>query len=510
MSLLLLGAPVVAAAQAVVTTAAPGAVAVSIYRAPYRGAAQAMDRNFLEGYALVTETRELDLPAGTATVRFEGVAAGMLPESALVTGLPDGVREKNLDADLLSPRSLFARGFGRPVILRRTQPKTGKVTEEPAVIRSGPDGAAIVQTREGFQAVNCSGLKEGLVYQGVPPGLSARPTLSIETQSSAARHVSVRLSYLAWGFDWQANYVATMARDGTHADLTAWVTLASSDSTGFADAETAVVAGKPHRDGNAWDELAGSPAKLKLKCYYRAPPPPPVVAPPPPLESMDIIVTARAVPIAMAVPPPPPPPVMAVREDLGDLKLYRVPVPTTVAANAQKQVALLRKPAVKVQVMAKADLYRWQSYVPVTRVLRTRNRKEDGLGLPLPAGPVLALEEHGGALLPVGEGALPDRAEGEDIDIELGTAPGLTLRNQQQGKSGAQTAFRTTLSNARPMPVRFEGRLVLNQGESVVRSSTPLGRKNGMPLWSVVVPANGTANLSYTVAAAKAKVSDKR
>nr|WP_255631043.1 hypothetical protein [Novosphingobium sp. FKTRR1] len=457
-----------------------------------------MDRNFLQGYALVTETRELDLPAGTATVRFEGVAAGMLPESALVTGLPDGVREKNLDADLLSPRSLFARGFGRPVILRRSQPRTGKVTEEPAVIRSGPDGAAIVQTREGFQAVNCSGLKESLVYQGVPPGLSARPTLSIETQSSAARRVSVRLSYLAWGFDWQANYVARMARDGTHADLTAWVTLASSDSTGFADAETAVVAGKPNRDGNAWDELAGSPAKLKLKCFYREVPPP-AVAPPPPLESMEIIVTARAVPIAMAVPPPPPAPVMAVREDLGDLKLYRVPVPTTVAANAQKQVALLRKPAVKVQVMAKADLYRWQTYAPVTRVLRTRNRKEDGLGLPLPAGPVLALEEHHGALLPVGEGALPDRAEGEDIDIELGTAPGLTLRHQQQGKPGAQTAFRATLSNARAVPVRFEGRLALNQNEAVARSSTPLGRKNGMPLWSLTVPANGTVRLDYTI-----------
>lgn len=498
-ALMLFGVPVAAGAQAVVTSTAPAAVAVSIYRAPDRGAAQEMERNFLQGYALVTETRELDLPAGTATVRFEGVAAGMLPESALVTGLPDGVREKNLDADLLSPRSLFARGFGRPVILKRTNPTTGKITEEPAVIRSGPDGAAIVQTREGFQAVSCAGLKESLVYQGVPPGLSARPTLSIETQSSTARHVTVRLSYLAWGFDWQANYVATMARDGRHADLTAWVTLASSDSTSFADSETAVVAGKPNRDGNAWDELAGAPARLELKCFYQPGPPPPVIAPPPPMESMDIVVTARAVPMAMAAPPPPAP-VVAVREDLGDLKLYRVPVPTTVSANGQKQVALLRKPAVKVQVLAKADLYRFQPVVFPIRVLRTRNRKEDGLGLPLPAGPVLALEEHGGAMLPVGEGALPDRAEGEDIDIELGAAPGLTLRQQQQGKPGAQTAFRATLSNARSVPVRFEGRLLLSQNERVVRSSTPLGRKNGLPLWSLTVPANGSASLDYTIA----------
>ncbi|MFX8477697.1 hypothetical protein ABTL82_19750, partial [Acinetobacter baumannii] len=83
--------------------------------------------------------------------------------------------------------------------------------------------------------------------------------LSIETQSSAARHVTVRLSYLAWGFDWQANYVVRMARDGAHADLSAWVTLASSDSTSFADAEAAVVAGKPHREDDAQDQLAGGP-----------------------------------------------------------------------------------------------------------------------------------------------------------------------------------------------------------------------------------------------------------
>ena len=37
---------------------------------------------------------------------------------------------------------------------------------------------------------------------------------------------------------------------------------------------------------------------------------------------------------------------MAEREDLGDLKLYRIPIPVTVASNSQKQVALLEQPTV--------------------------------------------------------------------------------------------------------------------------------------------------------------------
>lgn len=108
--LVLFSAP--ALAQDPVVSAGPDSVSVSVYRAPDRDSDTAMDLDWLEGYALVTEKRTVDIPAGKATIRFEGVAAGLFPESAIVTGLPSGVREKNLDADLLSPRSLYARMFG--------------------------------------------------------------------------------------------------------------------------------------------------------------------------------------------------------------------------------------------------------------------------------------------------------------------------------------------------------------------------------------------------------------
>jgi hypothetical protein len=57
----------------------------------------------LEGFALITETRTVHLPAGLSRLRFEGVADGIEPASAIVTGLPEGVIEKNRDAKLLSP-----------------------------------------------------------------------------------------------------------------------------------------------------------------------------------------------------------------------------------------------------------------------------------------------------------------------------------------------------------------------------------------------------------------------
>ena len=43
------------------------------------------------------------------------------------------------------------------------------------MIRTGADGAVVLQTADGFEALRCTGLPETLVYDEVPPGLSAAP-----------------------------------------------------------------------------------------------------------------------------------------------------------------------------------------------------------------------------------------------------------------------------------------------------------------------------------------------
>lgn len=493
--------PAAVLAQDVVTSSAPDSVSVSVYRAPDRDGDAAMDLDWLGGYALVTERRTVEVPAGKATIRFEGVAAGLFPESAIVTGLPSGVREKNMDADLLSPRSLYARMFGRQVILRRTVPGTGKVREERAVIRSGADGAAILQTGAGFEAASCGGPDDELVYSEAPRDLSPRPTLSIETEAATAQKVTLSLSYLAWGFDWQSNYVVRMNADGRTADISAWVTLASSDSTSFADADAAVIAGRINReDGTRGVEPRGG--ELVLRCYLTpylpasvpmpAPPPAPAMAPI--AEMADVVVTAqRAMPMNA--------PVAVRQEELGDLKLYRVPVPVTVAANAQKQVALVERKAVKMEVLYRAEV--WEDSIrEVRQMLRTRNRREEGLGLPLPGGPVTVFEPHGDALLLVGEGGLDDRAEGEDVEILLGNSGQVSAVTEVVQQSARSRTIRLTVGNARPVPVRFEARIASAPATRVSAVSGRLRRENGRSVFPLLVPANGRAIIAYKLVTA--------
>ncbi|NML08536.1 hypothetical protein HHL13_22315 [Sphingomonas sp. G-3-2-10] len=482
-----------------VTSPRPDSVAVTIYRAPDADPDREFDANWLEGYALVTERRTITIPRGRATIRFEGVAGRILPESAIVTGLPDGVREKNLDADLLSPRSLYDRSLGRPVMIRRTWDE--KSVEEPAIIRSGAGGAAILETRAGFVALNCGPEDDAIVYDAVPAGLSARPTLSIETEAPAERTVTVTLSYLAWGFEWKADYVATMRPDGKTADLFAWVTLANGDVTSFENAETAVVAGNVNREDNNSDTSEPADGALEMHCFALGAGDtlndlPQMLPAPAPMagysEGEEIIVTGSRMRA----------PVQVQQEDLGDLKLYRVPHRTTVAPNGMKQVALLDRQSVPVDVIYKVEIQN-DGEDGVYLYLRAQNRRDKGLGLPLPAGKVAVFEPLGESRALIGEGSIADKAVGEEVEIRIAQSWQVNVMVDEIESGDDWTSHLLTVTNANPFPVRFEAELTTYDGWTRARTSARLKRKNGKDIWAVEVPANGKAELRYRLTEAR-------
>ena len=189
---------------------------------------------------------------------------------------------------------------------------------------------------------------------------------------------------------------------------------------------------------------------------------------------------------------------VAQQESLGDLKLYRIPIPVTVAAASQKQVALLVRQGVKVDVVYRSRIWFYQPAAAssVERLLRTKNVAERGLGVPLPAGGVLLMKE--GALRPLvyGRGALEDKAVGEDVDIAFGAATGVQVSAKILSPKGYWTTeVEYSVANARDVPVAFE--LDFDGDEFGFFPETALARKNGRPIWAVTVPANGRATLRY-------------
>ena len=481
-----------------VIAAAPSALAVSIYRAPARGEGS-IDLDFLHGFALITETRQVSLPAGVSRLRFEGVADGIEAVSAIVSGLPNGILEKNRDAAVLSPASLIAASLGKAVTLERSNRRTGISERMPGTLLSDADGGLVFQTPQGVEALRCSGLPETFVFDG-DAGLSATPTLSVLVKVAQPTTRTVTLSYLTRGFDWAADYTATLSADGKTVALGAWVTLANSNGVGFPHAHTQVIAGRVnHEDGYVEPfELGGA---IIANCWPRG-------STSDPMEATRMLKKAELLRFAGADALKMPAAALAEmsgtaarrveQEQLGDLKLYRVPDRTSVASRQSKQVRLLDRSGVPVTTVYAADIGPAQEAysLPAERLLRTINITANHLGLPLPSGSVSVLAKRDGWPFLVHETKLRDLAVNEDVELSLGNSPDVQVSVDPE-KTSADHVTRIEVSNAKTQTIDFELHVRLPVGMRIVHADVAQGSKNGRPLFKLKVPGNSVSTFRF-------------
>jgi hypothetical protein len=208
------------------------------------------------------------------------------------------------------------------------------------------------------------------------------------------------------------------------------------------------------------------------------------------------------------------------QEQLGDLKLYRVPDRTTVAARQSKQVRLLDRQAIPVNIVYGADLEANQppATVPASLLLRTQNTAANHLGLPLPSGRIAVFVTRGDEKLLQHESGIRDLAVDEEVEINMGDSPDVEVTSVKQSSSidpararllplvpgvlGLRSVQvddidRVVVANARPAEIRFELRLQLPEGGRVVRADHPMATKHGRPIFRLTVPANQTMTLRY-------------
>lgn len=506
-----------AAAQPQVTSERPDTVAVTAYRdRPAVTGARArreMD-DPRTGLALITETRTIDLPKGPASVSFRGVADGLIPESVAVEGLPDGVLERNYRFDLLSPGSLLERFVGEQVRLVRTHRVSGRVVEETARVRSGPNGV-VLELADGLEALSCSGAPERLVFDRVPEGLGASPTLSVTTLSAAAGRRTVRLSYLTTGLEWSADYVARIRPDGRGLDLSGWITLENQGATGFVNAPTQVVAGNLARDREALPETP-DPVNVTLRCWPsdRTHTQPRSGRAPAPLaqggfdevdgdfyeegEVESVVVTGSRIR-------------RVVQGDLGDYKLYTLPEPTTVAARQTKQVLFLEQEGVPFERVytftLDPDAFTDED-AAVEVTLRMENTAAGGLGKPLPDGTVSVRERDGrGRLVLAGEQLLRDTPVGAPLRLVIGRALDVIVEPRVVAEDDlpngrVRRVIEAVLLNAKPHAVRLDLRHAGEQGVNPVRRTSHRSRmEDGYPTWTFRLAPGARQVLRYTTLA---------
>ncbi|HEX6637799.1 MAG TPA: hypothetical protein VF033_09105 [Steroidobacteraceae bacterium] len=541
-----LGTLPVRAEDVQVVSPRPDSVSVTIYR---------------DLFALVTETRTVDLPAGPVTLVFDGVVETLIPQSAVVADTGRTATESNHDFDRITPARILEESIGRKVMLTRTSPATGKVRQEEATLISASRDGVVFRTAAGAEALHCSGLPEQLTFEEVPGDLRAKSTLSIRLAAGAAGRRQVRVSYLALGFGWNADYVARLDAGAQTMDLRGWLTIENLTAADFRDAQVQVVAGRLNLldkeeggtsmlgdtgeyatddslDDSRYEALLNlrespedleedlpHPVEFFRGCYPLATTGNPQVrglrqsleramdiSRMSEWEELDeIVVTGLRGSMSM-------------REPFADYQMYRLPEATNLGARQTKQVAFLYAPEVKVErfyalriaseeLNEVVDPYDEENFMPIDVRIGWQNRKADGLGEPLPGGIVRFFERGAEGDTFIGENRIKNSPVNTPMEVRIGKSLGLGV-DIQGDPDELQANLLSLFTRRAYLPLRLrvmndKARAVtveIRQGPMdqfedlrVVGASLAPKRKAGDYLWRFEVPAGGEQTLTYRV-----------
>lgn len=422
---------------------------------------------------LVSETRQVDLPAGETLIAVEDVPSQMLPETVLLAAPGLRIIEQSLAADLLTPHRLLEASLGQSIQIIRTHPETGQDVVEEARVLSLAEGV-VLQIGNRIE-INPPGR---IAFTALPPGLRAEPALLARVFPGQAGPNDLRLDYLTGGLSWRADYVARLNRTSEYLDLQALVTLTNATDSDFEGAAVRLVAGEVNR----------GPRVFKAQQAYA--------------RGEAAMAMAPAADMSQAV-------------AAADRYVYSLGRPMTLRRGETKQIPLMSAQNVRV-----VREYRFEGLVsghpgvgeigPVNAalVLELANDSDLGLGAPLPAGTVRVYgpaESESGAALFLGADAIAHTPEGEKARIALGEAFDVTARAQRSvyerlSDRSYETGQRITVKNAKAEAVEVLLVGDLPSGWTLREESHPHEREGANRIvWRLGVPAGGETELSYRV-----------
>ena len=427
-------------------------------------------------FALVRETRRVNLPAGGVRLNFEGVPGSIEPSTVYLRPARGvDVLDQSYEYDVLNPQRLLEKYVGKEMTLvfREQQSGTTHYNNVKATLLStnGP------VWKIGDEIV--TGLRpDGYRFPEVPGELYNRPTLVWMLKNATAGERSLDVSYLADQMNWHADYVLNLTRDGGKGSLEGWVTLTNDSGASFDNAQLSLVAGQVHR--------AGGPR-----------------AGPMPMMTEAVAVGGAA-------------PQQFTQEAAGEYHLYTLNRRVSLRDHESKQISLLSAASVPVTktyiLQGNPNIFRMAlpQGAPAPEAVRVdlsfRNDAAAGLGKPLPAGVVRVYQpDSQDNLTLLGEDQIRHTPKDETARLDIGKAFDIVAERRQTdfrriSNRVYESAFEIPPRNQKDQPVPVEVREPVNGSWEVLESSFPAKKFNAFTLeFDVPVPANGTAKLTYRV-----------
>ena len=444
-----------------------------------------------QGVAVVRETVPLELKNGVVNVSFDRATAQVRPDSVVLRD-PAGkvafsILEQGYRNDPVS-QSLLLQHFERKEIrFQNTTAEGLNSIVKGKIIRSG-----YVPGRRSQSPIIEIGGQMQFSLPGLPlfPALGddsiLRPTLNWQIDSASEAKFDAQLSYLSGGFDWHATYNVVAPEKGETVSINGWVTLKNHSGTAFRDAKVKLVAGEVNVvgavSGGGGDDPFADPSRA--------------------MSMRKSQVTEKS---------------------FDDFHLYGLPRPITLRDQETKQVEFLSSQKVQARkkyVYAPSNhrFYGGWNHNPMNQEFSTevstfwefKNSKENGLGVPFPAGNVrfYRSDDADGNLEFVGENYISHTPKNEVISVETGKAFDLlgerTITNFEKQTSGldwVRESFEITLTNRSESEKTITVREPLWRWSNwkIEKSSIEFKKVNAHNIeFEVTIPADSKKTVTYT------------
>ncbi len=253
---------VLALAAVPAASAAPGpppaeeGVGVTVYSAPGGQDPNQMQNIFdpmtgqwvpqVPGFSIVKERRKIALQPGRNAVRFEDVAAKIDGSTVSFKSLTDpggtAVLEQSFEFDLASADRILEKyvGLDVDVMQKDNAQYAGRLLSFDARFLVIDQRGEVVLLERGENIKRIS-------LKSLPGGLVTKPTLAwMVTAEKGGDHVA-EVAYETSGMSWAADYTAIAGADEKTIDLSAWVTIRNQSGASYRDAALKLVAGDLNR-----------------------------------------------------------------------------------------------------------------------------------------------------------------------------------------------------------------------------------------------------------------------
>jgi hypothetical protein len=197
--------------------------------------------------ATVRDTRVIEFKKRISDVEVTNVAARIDPTSVQFSAPGVFLLEQNFDYDLISEDKLIRKFIGQNLefVSESGQTVQGKVLSVLSSNNSydlAPRLVVLQQADGSIRTIQPRSFIQ-IHYPTMPEGTISRPTLKWKVSSDQGGSLPAEISYLTHGLNWRVDYSLIVRDNSDQARLEAWVTIDNKSGASYPNAQLKLIAG---------------------------------------------------------------------------------------------------------------------------------------------------------------------------------------------------------------------------------------------------------------------------